>query len=173
MLLTGVESDSTLSIVVLMALALRDAERDFRREFEPLTALTPDSAWHALLMQAGRRVVRPSTPHSGDDFVVFEVSRTDDREVIVALERRIARFTDIGDYDGTAVLGCYLTMRDEGWQDAIADHWSLEGHVSAYEQLDGVDDRPNLEAFRDQVQASRVFLVFRRAEIIHVRLTAF
>ncbi|MET0601407.1 MAG: hypothetical protein ABW167_05400 [Baekduia sp.] len=153
---------------------LSDAESDFHQAFEPVEALKPGDAWHALLTNAGRPMARPWTPHTADDYVIFEISRTLDALLVASLERRIAQYTDDGDYDGTAILGCHLTLQDDDeWRKALPDprdRWWAEGHVSAYQQLEGIDDRPSMEAFRNQIEASPLFADFCRAVITHVRL---
>jgi hypothetical protein len=150
---------------------LSDAESDFHQAFDPVEALKPGDAWQALLTNAGRPIARPWTPHTADDYVIFEASRNRDGQLIVSLERRIAQYVADG-YDSTAILGCYLTMQDDDeWREALTDRWWAEGHVSAYQQLEGVDDRPSMEAFRNKIEASPLFAVFCRAVITDVRLT--
>ena len=141
-----------------MALMLSDVEGDFRRQFEPLDDLTPHRAWQALLAQAQRPVARTRTMHSADDYVAFDVSRPNSDRVSVSLERRVARFTDPYDYEGTMVFGCYL---------------SFEGHDTAYAHVDGADDRPPLKVFRAEVEISAAFHAFNDSRILSVRIAAF
>ena len=153
---------------------LIDAESDFHQAFEPVEALKPGDAWHALQTNAGRPMARPWTPHTADDYVLFEIARHLDDLLVASLERRIAQYTDDGDYDGTAILGCYLSLQDDDeWRKALPDprdRWWAEGHVSAYQHLEGIDDRPSLEAFRNKIEASPLFAGFCRAVVTHARL---
>jgi hypothetical protein len=134
-------------------LTLSDAVSNFHQAFEPVEALKPGDAWHALLTNAGRPMARSWTPHTADDYVLFETSRNRDGQLIVLLERRIAQYVDDG-YDSTAILGCYLTMQDDDkWREALTDRWWAEGHV------------------RNKIEASPLFAVFCRAVITDVGLT--
>jgi hypothetical protein len=155
-----------------MVLALGDLGTDFLRSFEPVSGLTPESAWQALLAQARQPVARTITPHSADDIVVFSVSEVQDGLITVSLERRVARITPPYDYDGTLVFGCHLTMAADDWDAAVTGPWSVEGHVSSYERVDGADDRPDLRAFADEVQASAQFRAFLDGTVVRVRLAA-
>jgi hypothetical protein len=155
-----------------VSIALDDLESEFRARFEPLDALTPKAAWAALLSSARQPVSRTRTPHSADDFVVFEVTPAPDGRCVVTLERRVARFATDGDYVGTAVFGCYLTVDDAEGGSALGP-WAAEGYVSNYERLDGLDDRPSMEAFRTEVERSPVFAAFCRARVIKTRIAVF
>lgn len=155
-----------------MSIALDDLESEFRARFEPLDALTPEAAWAALLSFARQPVSRTRTPHSADDLVVFEVTPVPDERRVVTLERRVARFAADGDYVGTAVFGCYLTV-DDAEAGAALGPVAVEGYVSAYERLDGLDDRPSMEAFRTEVERSSVFAAFCHARVVKARIAVF
>jgi hypothetical protein len=156
-----------------MALMLSDVEGDFRRQFEKLDDLTPHRSWQALLAQAQRPVARTRTMHSADDYVAFDVSRPNSDRVSVSLERRVARFTDPYDYEGTMVFGCYLTLGADGWSGESVAPQSFEGHVTAYARVDGADDRPPLKVFRAEVETSAAFHAFNDSRILSVRIAAF
>jgi hypothetical protein len=155
-----------------MALALDDVEADFRRAFEPLKELTPRGAWRALLTQAQRPVARTRTMHSADDYVAFDVHAPRDGRTTVTLERRIARISEPYEYEGTLVFACYMTLAADPLIQAHLTAASFEGHVSAYAEVDGADDRPPLDVFRQQVEASAEFRAFCESEVLGVLLSS-
>jgi hypothetical protein len=155
-----------------MAVALSDLGTHFLRAFEPVSRLTFKSAWQALLAQARQPVARTITPHSADDILVFSALEAQDGLITVSLERRVARITPPYDYDGTLVFSCHLTMADDDWDSAVTGPWSVEGRVSSYKRVDGADDRPDLQAFADEVQASAQFRAFLDGTVVSVRLAA-
>jgi hypothetical protein len=158
--------------LIIPAFAFDDVQLDFRARIEASDALSITEAWRALLANAERGVVRRHVPSTADDYLEFGVTRTEEGKVGVSLERRLAKFVDgnEGDYAGTLVLGCYFAVVLDQEEAEDPGPWSAEGYVSAYDALEDEDDRPDLAAFRDEVEASAAFRTLRRARVTARRI---
>lgn len=154
------------------AYTLDDVKGDFVSRMESVDPLTIVDAWEALLANAECTVIRHRTPATADDYLEFSVTRAEDDRVAVAVQRRIAVFTEAGDYDGTYVLACYFRAALDPVRTEDPGPWSAEGFVSGYDQLEDEHDRPDLSAFRDEVETSASFRAVTHARTPESKVTS-
>jgi hypothetical protein len=157
-----------------MALAFDAVPGDFRARLGPLD---PDSvscvqdAWDGFMAHIHVPLIWPSpvSPEPEDDTWDITSSWVDDPtfdrgRTVVQLQRRIGRYTEDGDYAGTAIVSCILAFAHD-------ERWSAVGHLMFGTPAATVASKALIDAERRQVEQTPAFSLMLGARPVAATLS--